>query len=79
VAPIRSFRKNLASSSSSKPPTESQSEKHNKVAGKKCVDNYAGKGLFVKINMDGVKRIAEMRFNETVHFGILLYFGLLHC
>ncbi|TKY48220.1 Auxin-responsive protein IAA26 [Spatholobus suberectus] len=49
--PIRSFRKNLASSS--KPPPESQPEQHNKVAGKKPVDNY-GKGLFVKINMDGV-------------------------
>ncbi|QCE09008.1 auxin-responsive protein IAA26-like isoform X2 [Vigna unguiculata] len=52
--PIRSFRKNLASSSTSKPPTESQHEQHNKVAGKKPVDNYGGKGLFVKINMDGV-------------------------
>ncbi|RDX84490.1 Auxin-responsive protein IAA26, partial [Mucuna pruriens] len=51
--PIRSFRKNLASSSASKPPPESQPEQHNKVAGKKPVDNYA-KGLFVKINMDGV-------------------------
>ncbi|XP_027342044.1 auxin-responsive protein IAA26 isoform X1 [Abrus precatorius] len=52
--PIRSFRKNLASSSSaSKAPPESQHEQHNKVAGKKPVDNY-GKGLFVKINMDGV-------------------------
>ncbi|KAG5104172.1 hypothetical protein AAZX31_15G019700 [Glycine max] len=54
--PIRSFRKNLASSSSaSKPTPESQAEQHNKVAGKKPVDNYANnKGLFVKINMDGV-------------------------
>ncbi|XP_014501921.1 auxin-responsive protein IAA26 [Vigna radiata var. radiata] len=52
--PIRSFRKNLASSSASKPSTESQPEQHNKVAGKKPVDNYGGKGLFVKINMDGV-------------------------
>jgi len=52
--PIRSFRKNLASSSASKPPTESQPEQHSKVAGKKPVDNYGGKGLFVKINMDGV-------------------------
>ncbi|XP_020228600.1 auxin-responsive protein IAA26 [Cajanus cajan] len=49
--PIRSFRKNLASSSNSKPPPESS--QHNEVAGKKPVDNY-GKGLFVKINMDGV-------------------------
>ncbi|KAJ1385982.1 PB1 domain [Sesbania bispinosa] len=52
--PIRSFRKNLTSSTSSKPsPPESQSPQHNKVAGKKPIDNY-GKGLFVKINMDGV-------------------------
>ncbi|OIW09020.1 hypothetical protein TanjilG_05996 [Lupinus angustifolius] len=56
--PIRSFRKNLASSSTSKPPLESsqQQEQHDKVVGKKHVDNYGngGKGLFVKINMDGV-------------------------
>ncbi|KAK2371350.1 auxin-responsive protein IAA26 [Trifolium repens] len=54
--PIRSFRKNLATSSnSSKPssPPESHTQQHNKVAGKKPIDNY-GKGLFVKINMDGV-------------------------
>ncbi|XP_061359132.1 auxin-responsive protein IAA26-like [Gastrolobium bilobum] len=50
--PIRSFRKNLASSSTSKPPPECQHQ-HDKVAGKKSVENY-GKGLFVKINMDGV-------------------------
>jgi len=43
----------FVSSSSSKPPTESQPEQHNKVTGKKPVDN-AGKALFVKINMDGV-------------------------
>ncbi|KAL5152499.1 Auxin-responsive protein IAA26 [Glycine soja] len=57
--PIRSFRKNLSSSSSASkppPPPESQAEQqHNKVPGKKPVDNYANnKGLFVKINMDGV-------------------------
>ncbi|CAJ1955330.1 unnamed protein product [Sphenostylis stenocarpa] len=52
--PIRSFRKNLASSSASKAPPESQPEQHNKVAGKKPVDTYGNKGLFVKINMDGV-------------------------
>ena len=50
--PIRSFRKNFASSSSSKPPSESQLQQ-DKVAGKKPVDN-SNKGLFVKINMDGV-------------------------
>ncbi|XP_028756203.1 auxin-responsive protein IAA26 isoform X2 [Neltuma alba] len=59
--PIRSFRKNLASSSSSKvaPQHESQNQHvvEDKVAGKKPVaDNnvVGGKGLFVKINMDGV-------------------------
>ncbi|XP_054782918.1 auxin-responsive protein IAA26-like isoform X1 [Prosopis cineraria] len=61
--PIRSFRRNLASSSSSKVPPPHQHESQNqhvvedKVAGKKPVaDNnvVGGKGLFVKINMDGV-------------------------
>jgi len=56
--PIRSFRKNLATSSSSKPsPPESQTQQHmhnNVAAGKKPIDNNYGKGLFVKINMDGV-------------------------
>ncbi|KAJ7963081.1 Auxin-responsive protein [Quillaja saponaria] len=48
--PIRSFRKNLASSSASKSNPDQSSDK---VAGKKPVDNCS-KGLFVKINMDGV-------------------------
>ncbi|EXB74586.1 Auxin-responsive protein IAA26 [Morus notabilis] len=49
--PIRSFRKNLASSSSSKPATtESQNDK---IPRDKPVET-SGKGLFVKINMDGV-------------------------
>ncbi|CAK8565361.1 unnamed protein product [Lathyrus sativus] len=57
--PIRSFRKNLATTSSNSKPlsqTESQTQHQNKVvAGKKPIDNnYGGKGLFVKINMDGV-------------------------
>lgn len=56
--PIRSFRKNLATTSSNSKPTsqtESQTQHHNKVvAGKKPIDNNYGKGLFVKINMDGV-------------------------
>ncbi|CAL0322064.1 unnamed protein product [Lupinus luteus] len=56
--PIRSFRKNLANSSNSKPQPESSmlQQQHDKVVGKKAVDNYGGggKGLFVKINMDGV-------------------------
>ncbi|XP_004486788.1 auxin-responsive protein IAA26-like [Cicer arietinum] len=51
--PIRSFRKNLASSSNSKPSPPESHTQHNKVVGKKIIENY-GKGLFVKINMDGV-------------------------
>uniref|UniRef100_A0A5B6YHW5 Auxin-responsive protein n=1 Tax=Davidia involucrata TaxID=16924 RepID=A0A5B6YHW5_DAVIN len=51
--PIRSFRKNLASSSSSKPPLESQDVVSDKVAKEKQVESCQ-KGLFVKINMDGV-------------------------
>ncbi|KAK6914818.1 AUX/IAA domain [Dillenia turbinata] len=51
--PIRSFRKNLASSSSAKPNPDSQGALPDKVAGKKPVETCR-KGLFVKINMDGV-------------------------
>lgn len=62
--PIRSFRKNLASNSNSKTSQDTQQHQQqhddddvvaDKVAGKKPVcDNGVGKGLFVKINMDGV-------------------------
>ena len=57
--PIRSFRKNLASGSSSKHTHGSHQQHHlhveDKVDVKKHVDNSSGtKGLFVKINMDGV-------------------------
>lgn len=51
--PIRSFRKNLASSSSSKPTTESQNVVPNKTPGDKPAETCR-KGMFVKINMDGV-------------------------
>ncbi|CAK9139884.1 unnamed protein product [Ilex paraguariensis] len=51
--PIRSFRKNLASSSSLKPSPESEKEVSNKASNKKPI-NISRKGLFVKINMDGV-------------------------
>ncbi|RDY00024.1 Auxin-responsive protein IAA18, partial [Mucuna pruriens] len=54
--PIRSFRKNIASGSSSRLPSGSQQHQHvapDNVASKKPTDN-SGKGLFVKINMDGV-------------------------
>ncbi|EOY26941.1 PREDICTED: auxin-responsive protein IAA26 isoform X1 [Theobroma cacao] len=52
--PIRSFRKNLASSSSSKLASESPSVVPHKVANEKAATEPTGKGLFVKINMDGV-------------------------
>ncbi|XWS16287.1 hypothetical protein CRYUN_Cryun34aG0072100 [Craigia yunnanensis] len=52
--PIRSFRKNLASSSSSKLASESPSVVPPKVANEKPVAQPTGKSLFVKINMDGV-------------------------
>lgn len=51
--PIRSFRKNLASSSSSKPAPVSQNGVPDKVASRKPVETCR-KGLFVKINMDGL-------------------------
>ncbi|KAK7294266.1 hypothetical protein RJT34_17153 [Clitoria ternatea] len=55
--PIRSSRKNLASGSTSKLLSGSQQHQHDVpdtvAAGEKTTDN-SGKGLFVKINMDGV-------------------------
>ncbi|GFZ04202.1 phytochrome-associated protein 1 [Actinidia rufa] len=51
--PIRSFRKNLASSSSSKPVPESPDAVPNKLSSEKPADSCR-KGFFVKINMDGV-------------------------
>ncbi|XWS18943.1 hypothetical protein CRYUN_Cryun32bG0088300 [Craigia yunnanensis] len=51
--PIRSFRKNLASSSSFKLASESPSVVPHKVANEKAAAEPSGKGLFVKINMDG--------------------------
>ncbi|KAA0050850.1 auxin-responsive protein IAA26-like [Cucumis melo var. makuwa] len=53
--PIRSSRRNLASSSFSKPASESADASPSKLPGpgEKPVD-VGGKGLFVKINMDGV-------------------------
>ena len=51
--PIRSFRKNLASSSSSKPIPESPNAMLNKVSSEEPAQS-CGKGFFVKINMDGV-------------------------
>lgn len=51
--PIRSFRKNLATSSSSKSAYESENVVPKKVSGEKPIENER-KGLFVKINMDGV-------------------------
>ncbi|XP_031119097.1 auxin-responsive protein IAA16-like [Ipomoea triloba] len=53
--PLRSFRKNLASSSSSqKPVSEAQNVVPNKASSEKPMESSNQKGLFVKINMDGV-------------------------
>ncbi|KAI3411535.1 Auxin-responsive protein [Psidium guajava] len=53
--PIRSFRKNITSNSSAKPSPEPQNETPNKVAREdKPVETCEKKGMFVKINMDGV-------------------------
>lgn len=49
--PIRSFRKNLANSSCSKLPAEAQNAAPQKNAREEV---SCGKGLFVKINLDGV-------------------------
>ncbi|XP_049397312.1 auxin-responsive protein IAA12-like [Solanum stenotomum] len=51
--PICSFRKNLASSSSVKSAIETQNVVPNKSANKKSME-ICQKGLFVKINMDGI-------------------------
>eukprot|EP00257_Ricinus_communis_P003609 XP_002515959.2 auxin-responsive protein IAA26 [Ricinus communis] len=52
--PIRSFRKNLASSNSSKSAADSQNESPNKKVASENPVETCKKGLFVKINMDGV-------------------------
>uniref|UniRef100_A0A2P2KZV7 Auxin-responsive protein n=1 Tax=Rhizophora mucronata TaxID=61149 RepID=A0A2P2KZV7_RHIMU len=65
--PIRSFRKNLASGSSSKPAFESQNGNSNKkIASEKPVETCS-KGLLVKINMDGVPigRKVDLRANDS--------------
>ncbi|GAB4850324.1 hypothetical protein Ancab_029625, partial [Ancistrocladus abbreviatus] len=51
--PVRAFRKNLASSSSAKPSPEPQSRSPSKLGNVKPVENCR-KGLFVKVNMDGI-------------------------
>lgn len=52
--PVRSFRKNLAGSSSSKQTTESQNAVQSKVPSEKPPVASCRKGFFVKINMEGV-------------------------
>lgn len=52
--PIRSFRKNLASNSSAKPVSEPQNAIPSKPVNEKSAVENSHKGLFVKINMDGV-------------------------
>ncbi|XP_019458717.1 PREDICTED: auxin-responsive protein IAA26-like isoform X2 [Lupinus angustifolius] len=74
--PIRSFRKNLASSTTSKPQPESSMQQHDKVVGKKPLDNYGGgggKGLFVKINMDGVPIGRKVDLNAYYSYENLSY------
>ncbi|KAG9143316.1 hypothetical protein Leryth_010224 [Lithospermum erythrorhizon] len=51
--PIRSFRKNIASSSSLKPVSESPNVVPKESASKKPIENSQN-SLFVKINMDGI-------------------------
>lgn len=51
--PIRSFRKNLASGSSSKLASNSGDVVENKSSDSKAKENCA-KTMFVKINMDGI-------------------------
>lgn len=68
--PIRSFRKNLASSSSVKPAAESQSQNvvQSKSANKKPME-ICQKGLFVKINMDGIPigRKVDLKAYDSYH------------
>lgn len=53
--PIRSFRKNITSGSSTKPSPEPQNETPSKVGREdKPVETCEKKGMFVKINMEGV-------------------------
>ena len=52
--PIRSFRRNLASTSSAKPVSEPQNPIPTKLVNEKPAAERSRKGLFVKINMDGV-------------------------
>lgn len=52
--PVRTFRKNLAGSSSSKQTTESQNTVQSKVPSEKPPVASCRKGFFVKINMEGV-------------------------
>lgn len=52
--PIRSFRKNLASTSSAKSVSEPQNPIPTKPVNEKPVAEHSRKGLFIKINMDGV-------------------------
>lgn len=63
--PIRSFRKNIGSGSSSKLPTGPQQHQNvvpDNVDSLKPTQN-CGKGLFVKINMDGVPIGRKLNIN----------------
>lgn len=52
--PVRSFRRNLASSSRPSPQSSSGHHRHHKVQDGGAMDGAHKGGLFVKINMDGV-------------------------
>ncbi|GLU22304.1 hypothetical protein SLE2022_383920 [Rubroshorea leprosula] len=52
--PVRSFRRNIASGSSSKQAAESPNAVLSKGSGEKSPVETSNQGLFVKINMDGV-------------------------
>ena len=70
--PIHSFRKNLASSSPSKLGFKSPSAAPRKVANEKATVEPSGKGLFVKINMDGfpIGRKVDLKAYDTAPQGV---------
>lgn len=65
--PVRSFRKNLASTSSAKPASEPSSAIPSKPVNEKPATENLKKGLFVKINMDGVPigRKVDLNANDS--------------
>ncbi|KAL2928649.1 Auxin-responsive protein IAA26 [Bienertia sinuspersici] len=72
--PIRSSRKNLASSSSGKAVPEPQTAIPGKPVNEKPANDNSRKGLFVKINMDGVPigRKVDLSAYKTMIASLLL-------